>query len=70
MSQRGARKETEQKQLSVAFNYRELRTIEAKNKEDTLQNKSAFSTNRIGGRGGKEDTVSLDFSTSKGTEGE
>lgn len=35
-----------------------------------MKNASAFSTSRIGGRGAEEDATGLEFSTSKGTEGE
>lgn len=35
-----------------------------------LGNATAFSTSRIGGRGPEEDATGLEFSTSKGTEGE
>ena len=45
-------------------------TIAAKGREDILQNKSAYSTDRIGERGSEEATTSLEFSTSKSTEGE
>lgn len=52
------------------FNCGELRTSEAKDGEDVLENESAFSISRIGGRGAEEDTADLGFSTSKGTKGE
>ena len=67
MSQEGTRKKTEKKDIS-GFNYGELRTTEAKGRENTLKNASAFSTNRTYGRGAEENATSLEFSTRKGTE--